>query len=72
MPESHLRFPRRAPETHHADADSPSHAFNEWLQQEVGESLGDALPLLRLYNFVRIHRTLRITLAMAAGGTDRL
>ena len=24
------------------------------------------------YNFVRIHRTLRVTLAMAAGVTDRL
>jgi len=45
---------------------------DERFQQKVGEPLG-AMPLwYTFYNFCRIHKSLRVTPAMAAGISDRV
>ena len=45
-------------------------AADECVQQEVGKPVGGATAgTSQWYNFVRIHQTLRVTPAMAAGVT---
>ena len=53
---------------------APVYAPDERVQQEAGNHVHvHALALyFAFYNFVRIHKTLKITPAMAAGVTDRL
>jgi hypothetical protein len=49
------------------------HAPDECLQQKVGEPLGPQCHFgMSFYNFCRIHKSLRVTPAMAAGIADRV
>lgn len=50
----------------------PIYSAHKCVLQEAGESQGVCAPLYAHYNFVRVHRTLRFTPAMATGVTDRL
>jgi len=48
------------------------HEAVEWFQPQAGEPRGAVALNYFVYNFIRIHRTLRVKPAMAAGVTDRL
>ena len=51
----------------------PLHSANERVQQaRRGPPAHAGVVLFVFYNFVRIHKTLKVTPAMAAGVTDRL
>ena len=50
----------------------PIHAVDRSFQQETGESQGVCGLHYAHYNFVRAHRSLRMTPDMAASVTDRL
>jgi transposase-like protein/IS1 family transposase len=50
-PEQDLHIACRTAKPHDEDADSPLHAPDECLQQEIGESLCGPLPVLRLLQF---------------------
>ena len=63
---------RRASEPHHEDADAKAYALDERLQQEVGETLGRPTAFTSHYNFVRIHRSLRVAPAMESTITERV
>jgi hypothetical protein len=51
---------------------APDDAANECVLKEDGESRARAGPAFLYYNFVRIHKTLKVRPAMAAGVTSRL
>ncbi len=51
---------------------SSLYAAHECLQQEVGEPLGRCRAWFAFYNFCRVHKSLRVTPAMAAGIADHV
>jgi hypothetical protein len=54
------------------DAQPPHDATHEWVSKKI-QNHAHAMALHFLYyNFVRIHQTLKVTPAMAAGVTKRL
>jgi hypothetical protein len=55
-----------------AGGDAPIYAIDECFQQGAGQPQSCYRAALPHYNFVRIHKTLRVRPAMAAGVTDRL
>ena len=64
---------RRASEPHDPDAHAPVHPVDERLSARRSRTTRiRSRCLMTYYNFVRIHKTLRVTPAMAAGVTDRL
>ena len=58
---------RGAPEPHDADAHAAVHPAHQRLLEEVREPLHMVAIYTVWYNFVRIHKTLKVTPAMAAG-----
>jgi hypothetical protein len=62
---------RRTPEPHYADAHAPARLTNAFSKKVENHACAVALHAM-YYNFVRIHQTLKVTPAMAAGVTDRL
>ena len=72
-PRPRLHILRRAPEPHHADAHAPVHPAHERLSRRSSRTTPTWLRSTRLwYNFVRVHKSLRVSPAMAAGISDRL
>ena len=70
--ETHFDFVCGAPKSQHAHGNAAVHATNKRFFQEV-ENHVHALALYFVhYNWMRIHKTLRVTPAMAAGLTDKL
>ena len=61
---------RRAPEPHDADAHAPVHPADQRLLEEVENHMHVVALYFVFYNFFRIHKTLRMSPAMAAGITD--
>ncbi len=62
----------RAPEPHHADEHAAVYAADECLSKKIeNHAAAVALHFIH-YNFARIHKTLRITPAMAAGLSDHV
>jgi IS1 family transposase len=62
----------RASKSHDADAHASLHSTHECISKKV-ENHACAVALHSMYyNFVRIHQTLKVSPAMAAGVTDRL
>jgi len=48
------------------------HSLVEWIQRETGEPRPATALNYFAYNFIKTHRTLRTSPAMAAGVSDRL
>ncbi len=68
----HFHVVCRAPEFDDPDAHAPLHPPTNAFSKKV-ENHAHAVALhMMYYNFVRIHKTLRVTPAMAAGVSDRL
>ncbi len=70
--QAHQHELRGAPEPHDADAHAPVYSADEWLFKEAREPHRAISLHFMYYNFVRIHQSLRVTPAMAAGVTDRV
>ena len=69
---STFRELRRAPKSYAANEQPQIYSAHKCLLKEVeNHALSVALHYMN-YNFCRIHKTLRVTPAMAAGVTDRL
>jgi hypothetical protein len=61
-----------APESNHADRDAPLYASNQCFLKEDRKSRRNGAIHFMYYNFARIHKTLRVTPAMAAGLADHV
>jgi hypothetical protein len=57
---------------HHADAHAPVYAIDECVFKEDRNHAAAIALHTMYYNFVRIHQTLKVTPAMAAGVSDKL
>ena len=71
-PGPHQHVVCRAPEPHDAHEHAPLHATDECLLKEARQPLPRAVALLHVLQLGRIHKTLRVTPAMASGLTDHL
>ena len=63
---------RSAAELDHADEHSPVHPADQCLLKKVENHVHAVSLHMMFYNFCRIHKTLRITPAMAAGVSDHV
>ncbi len=63
---------RRAAEPDHADEHAAVHPTHQCVQQEAGKPRAQVALYALWYNFVRIHKSLRASPAMAAGIEKRL
>lgn len=62
----------RGQQSHHADAHAPVYEIDHAFSKKI-ENHAAAIALHTMYyNFVRVHQTLKVTPAMAAGVTDKL
>jgi len=70
--EAHQHVIYRAGESHNAYERTPIYSAHDAFGKKIeNHAAAVALQMLH-YNFVRIHQTLKVTPAMAAGVTDRL
>jgi hypothetical protein len=67
-PQAHFDFVRGAPELDGSHYDAPLYSSVERLLAQAGESRAATELNYFAYNFIKIHRTLRTSPAMAAGG----
>jgi len=70
-PEAHQHVARRTAEPQHPHGASPVHSTDQCLLQEDRHAHALSLYFV-LYNFVRMHKALRMSPAMAAGVADHL
>lgn len=63
---------RRTPKLERPNQHEALHALVEWIQRKMENHAAATTLNYFLYNFIRIHRTLRTSPAMAAAVTDRL
>jgi hypothetical protein len=63
---------RRAPESQRAYGQSALYTFNECILQKIENHAAAVALYYFAYNLIKIHSSLRVTPAMAAGVTDRL
>ena len=64
--------PSRAVQFEFKNGNEALHAAHKRLQQEMGEPLGSGCALVLLVYFGRVHKSLRMTPAMAAGIADHI
>jgi hypothetical protein len=70
--EAYLYQLRGEAELDDADAHAPLYSFNQRFSKKIENHVAAISLHFMYYNFVRIHQTLRVTPAMAAGVTDRV
>ncbi len=72
QPETHLHIHREAAKPHDAHAHAETDQTNECVQQKFDSHKAAIALHFAHYNFVKIHKTLRVTPAMEAGITDHV
>jgi hypothetical protein len=67
----HVHVLHRAAQSYDADANAPLHAIDQCVLKEIRQPLPRVCALI-WYNFLKLHKTHKLTPAMAAGIADKL